>query len=264
LIIFQGDDAAITRIWCLYCIKIVIKPENMKKYLICSLAITGLLILTSVSYGQSIEKETRNVKGFTKVNFGIAGSLQIKIGPEFSVVLEGTKSDLAEVETEVSDGKLLIKQESWRFNFNEKVNVFITMPSISGLGVSGSGKVEVLDAITGADNLSLSVSGSGKLQTAGLETDNLNCSISGSGNVVIGAEGSADRADISISGSGNYTGESFEIDHLKISVSGSGNCYCKVGDSLDAGISGSGNVTYIGSPSIDARVSGSGHIRAAK
>lgn len=221
-------------------------------------------LVTGISSGQAIVKETRNVKGFTKVNFGIAGTLQIKIGPEFSVVLEGTKSDLEEVETEVSDGKLIIKQESWRFNLNEKVNVYVTMPSITGLGVSGSGRVEVLDPITDADKLSLSVSGSGKLQTAGLEVDNLDCNISGSGNVVIGAAGNADRGDISISGSGNYSGESFEIDHLEISVSGSGSCYCKAGDSLDASISGSGNVTYSGNPSVDARVSGSGHVRAAK
>jgi hypothetical protein len=223
-----------------------------------------ITLVTGISAGQAIVKETRNVRGFTRVNYGISGTLKINIGPDFSVVLEGTKSDLEEVETEVSDGKLVIKQDSWGFNFNEKVNVYITMPALTGLGVSGSGKAEVLDAIKDADDLSLSVSGSGKIQTAGLEVDNLKCNISGSGNILIGAPGSADKGDISISGSGSYSGEAFEIDHLEISVSGSGNCLCKVGDSLDAGISGSGNVTYIGSPSIDARVSGSGHVRAAK
>jgi hypothetical protein len=221
-------------------------------------------LVTGIITGQAVVKEKRDIKGFTRVNYGIPGTLKINVGPEFSVVLEGSKSDIEEVETFVSDGKLIIKQDSWRFNFNEKVNVYITMPSITGLGVSGSGKVEVLDAITDADNLSLSVSGSGKLQTAGLEVDNLECNISGSGNVVIGASGTADRGDISISGSGSYSGEVFEIDHLKVSVSGSGNCLCKAGDSLDANISGSGNVTYFGNPSVDARVSGSGHVRAAK
>jgi hypothetical protein len=222
----------------------------------------ALAILTSFASGQ--HKETRDEKGFSKVNFGISGDLKIKIGPEFSVVLEGDKSDINEIITEVSGDKLLIKQENWHFNFNEKVNVYITMPELSGLSVSGSGKAEVVDPIKNADNLNLSVSGSGRLLTAGVETDNLDCSISGSGNITIGSSGNADRGSISISGSGNYRGESMEIDHLDVHVSGSGNCTCKAGDSLKAGISGSGNVNYYGDPKIDARVSGSGHVRSMK
>jgi hypothetical protein len=221
-----------------------------------------VVILSSFASGQ--QKETRDVKGFAKVNFGISGDLKIKIGREFSVVLEGNKSDLNEIITEVSGDRLLIKQENWHFNFNEKVNVYITMPELRSLSVSGSGKAEVLDPIKGVDNLDLSVSGSGRLMTTELETDNLDCSISGSGNISIGSAGKADRGGISISGSGDYKGESMEIDHLEVHVSGSGNCTCKAGDSLKAGISGSGNIYYYGDPKIDARVSGSGHVRSMK
>lgn len=234
----------------------------MKRNLLFMLVIIGLVLPLSVVSGQDISKETRNLKGFSKVSFGIAGDLKIKIGPEFSVVLEGTKNDLQEVVTEVSGDKLLIKQESWRFHFNDKVSVFVTMPSISGLSVSGSGRAEILDAISDADNLNLNVSGSGNLITAGLVVDELNCDISGSGNITIKSEGSADRGDITISGSGGYSGESMEIDHLDVNISGSGHCLCKAGDSLTASISGSGNVTYKGDPKIDAHVSGSGHVRS--
>jgi hypothetical protein len=73
---------------------------------------TGLVILTSVAYGQSTVKETRDVKGFTKISYGISGNLSIKIGSEFSVVLEGEKDDLKEVITDISDGKLRIRQDN--------------------------------------------------------------------------------------------------------------------------------------------------------
>lgn len=221
-------------------------------------------ILGGIAAGQ--QKETRDLKGFSRVSFGIAGNLKIKIGPEFSVVLDGTKSDLEDIITEIKDDRLIIRNEDrWRFNFNfnERVDVYITMPALSGLGVSGSGNVEILDQVKNADELDLSVSGSGKLTTAGLDVDYLKCGISGSGNILIGSEGKADKGKISISGSGNYHGEKMEIDHLEVGVSGSGNCVCKAGDSLKAGISGSGNVTYHGNPKIDARVSGSGHVRSA-
>jgi hypothetical protein len=219
------------------------------------------LLVCSFASGQ--EKETRDLKGFSKVNFGIAGDLKIKLGNEFSVVLEGDKSDLREVITEVSGDKLVIRQENWHFNFNEKINVYITMPAISSLSVSGSGKAEILDPVKQADSFSLSVSGSGKLTTTDIEADSFSCSISGSGNVYINGAGSADRGTVSISGSGNYHGDQMNVDNLSVSVSGSGNCTCKAGDSLKAGISGSGNVNYSGSPKIDARVSGSGHVRSA-
>lgn len=218
------------------------------------------VLMCGFASGQT--KETRDLKGFTKISYGVSGDLKIKIGPEFSVVLEGNKSDIKEIVTDVSGDRLIIKQENWHFNFNEKVYVYITMPELKGLGVSGSGNAEVLDPVKEADNLDLSVSGSGRLLTAELQADNLDCSISGSGNITIGASGSADRGTISISGSGNYRGESMEIDHLEVHVSGSGNCTCKAGDSLKAGISGSGNVYYYGNPKIDARVSGSGHVRS--
>ena len=220
------------------------------------------IIVTGFASGQ--QRETRNLRGFDRVSFGIAGNLIIKFGPEFNVVLEGNQRDLEEVVTEISGDKLIIKQESWRFRSEDKVMVTITMPEITGLSVSGSGNAEITDDINDADDLDLSVSGSGKIITAGIVADEINCSISGSGDVIIGSGGEADRGEISISGSGGYRGEDFEIDHLTVRVSGSGSCYCKAGDSLQASISGSGNVTYKGDPRIDARVSGSGKVRSAQ
>ena len=219
------------------------------------------VLFTGITAGQ--EKETRNLKGFDRVSFGISGNLSIRIGPEFRVVLEGSRRDLEAVITEISGDRLIIKQENWRFRFDEKVNINITMPEITALSVSGSGNAEIVDDIKNADALDLSVSGSGKLLTAGIQVDQIGCSISGSGDINIASDGEADRGEISISGSGGYRGEDFNIDKLAVRVSGSGSCFCKVGDSLQASISGSGNVTYKGDPKIDARVSGSGKVRSA-
>lgn len=219
-----------------------------------------MFVSGSVLSGQI--RDTRNVQDFTKVSFGVPGSLFIKTGPQFSLVIEGNKNIIDDIETEVKGGRLIIKIENWRMSFNgEKVTVNITMPRIEGLSVSGSGKAQIMDPVQ-ADNLDLSVSGSGKLVTAALNVDKLGCGISGSGDIILGSGGSVDDGEISISGSGSFSGEDVEIDHLDISISGSGNCLCKVGDTLEAGVSGSGDVIYIGNPKIDARVSGSGHIRS--
>jgi len=235
------------------------KNYHMKRGFFISAFIVTLAVAAGFSKGLTVERETRNVTGFTKVNFGVAGTLYINIGPEFKLVLEGDKSLLDEIKTEVTGGKLVIKKENWHFSINEKVTAYVTMPEISGLGVSGSGRAEIKDAVKAVD-LDLSVSGSGKIFPADLTVDNLNISISGSGDVIIDRSGEATNAEINISGSGNYSGESLKIAKAEISISGSGNCRCNVTDLLEARVSGSGNVTYLGNPKIDARVSGSGRV----
>ena len=233
----------------------------MKGRLFLPAFIVAISLTTGFSYGQTANKETRNLSGFSKVNFGISGDLYINIGTEFKVVLEGEKSQLEEIETEVSGSKLIIKEDSWHSHGHGKVTVYITMPELAGLGVSGSGKAEIKDAVKTGE-LDFSVSGSGRIVSAGLTLGKLNVGISGSGDVIIGGSGEAASADVSISGSGNYSGESLKIASADFHISGSGSCKCNVTDNLEASVSGSGNITYIGSPKIDARVSGSGRVKS--
>lgn len=224
----------------------------------------SLLVATVFFYGNSYgqDRENRDVSGFTQVSFGISGNLFIKTGPQFSLVLEGDKNILDDIETEVSGNKLVIRKKNWRSSLrDEKVIVNLTMPQIEGLSVSGSGKAEILNPVE-SDNLNLAVSGSGKILISDLNADDLNCAISGSGDIILGGKGSVDDGEISISGSGSFSGEAVEIDHLEIGVSGSGNCICNVKETLDASVSGSGDVLYSGNPKIDARVSGSGRVRS--
>jgi hypothetical protein len=233
----------------------------MKKAILLSVILSVITFSAGFSYSQSGIQETRDLSGFTKVSFGIAGELYINFGRDFKVVLEGEKSYLENIITEVTNGKLVIKKENWHFNMNEKVKVYITMPELAGLSVSGSGRAEIKDP-SRSDDLNLSVSGSGKIYTSDITTNSLDCSISGSGDIIIEGNGTASKAVISISGSGNYSGEPLKIESAKISISGSGNCTCNVTGSLGASVSGSGNVNYTGNPKIDARVSGSGHVRS--
>ncbi len=225
-----------------------------------ALLLVIMSLVYSVSAGQTV-KESRDLDGFTTIGFGIAGNLYIEIGPQFSVVLEGDRDDLEDVVTDVIGDRLRIKQERWLFNFRGKVDVYITMPELEGLSVSGSGKAEVLDNLR-TEGLDLSVSGSGNIITADLNVENLECSISGSGNIRFGG-GSTEDAEVSISGSGNYYGDKVKTETMEVSVSGSGNCRCYVTGSLEARVSGSGHITYTGDPRIDARVSGSGRVRSA-
>ncbi len=219
------------------------------------------LLSTLFIYGQSTEKETRNLSGFTKVSFGVPGYLYISLGSDYKVVLEGDRDFISEIDTDISNGKLVIKRDSWSSFNNKKVVVNITMPSIEALSVSGSGQAELVDALK-TGSLKLGVSGSGRIYLNDISAENLDCGISGSGDIVLKGNGSVSNGDINISGSGKYAGESVKLDMADISISGSGSCLCHVTGSLEAHVSGSGNVAYLGNPKVDARVSGSGRVRS--
>lgn len=233
----------------------------MKKFLPTFFVLAAFLFVTSSASGQT--KETRNVRNFTKVSYGISGELILRIGPEYSLTIEGDRDDIEEIITNVSGDRLTIRRDNWRMSFRDqdnRVTIYLTMPEVEAVGVSGSGKLSISDPLE-ANDLDLGVSGSGRILTSGLNVDDLHCGISGSGGIVLG-ESSIDEATVSISGSGSFSGEEADIDRLEVSISGSGNARCGEVDELNAHISGSGNVTYAGSPRVNARVSGSGKVRS--
>lgn len=248
-------------------------------------------------------RETRKVENFTKIAFRFPGKLYLKQGSPQKVELEGSQDILNEIDTEVEGGKLVIGREGRWFDWNnwtdnDKITVYITMPNIEALSVSGSGDLIGQGKIT-ADNLDLNVSGSGSLQldvdAAGdVEADvsgsgdidlkgkcrSFDSDVSGSGEVEltinitetadfgvsgsgkISATGSAQSVKTSISGSGKVLAADLETNECIVRISGSGDVEINVKNELDATISGSGSVSYKGNPrKVNSHASGSGKVR---
>jgi hypothetical protein len=226
-----------------------------------SIILAALLILTVMALqAQTDYTETRDMSGFSKVSFAVAGEVYIDLGQSYSVVLEGNRDYIKDIVTRVEGKNLVIKRDNLFDTGNRKVTVRITMPALEGISVSGSGKVIVNDPLRG-DDLNVSISGSGKALLGDVTVKNIECHISGSGSLNIAGAGTVDYLGINISGSGDYNGEAARIGTLKASISGSGKCDCNVTDLIKAAISGSGSIYYSGNPKIDAAISGSGKVR---
>jgi len=211
-----------------------------------------------VSYAQS--REERDLEDFTGIGFSVAGTLVLEQGNTFSVVLEGDDDYIEEIETTVQGNMLVISHDRW-ISFsrnNRKLTVYVTMPVVEELNVSGSGSI-LAEGSVRAEDLDMSVSGSGNIRLSDLTAESAGCSISGSGSLEL--KGSASTGKLSISGSGKYRGDSFRLNGLNVNISGSGTCSTLVEDKLVARVSGSGDVYYSGNPSVDARISGSGKVR---
>jgi hypothetical protein len=264
------------------------------------LLLAVLLLTSSVVFSQN--RETRNVSSFNRIAFRIPGKLILKQGSPQKVELEGNRELLSKIETEVDGDKLSIGRENrwmdWNWGKEDRVTVYITVPSIEGLSVSGSGDLVCEGKFTTGD-LKLAVSGSGSLQIEASASGEIEANVSGSGRLQVGgncksfesdvsgsgrvivnakidgaadveisgsgkieASGSAQSIKASISGSGRVNASNLEVDKCTVRISGSGDVEIHVKSELDANISGSGTVSYKGNPShVNGHSSGSGKVR---
>ena len=252
--------------------------------------------------GLAQKREQRNVKDFTKVSFGVPGTCEVTQGNTFKVELEGDPDILEKIETRVEGNRLIIgtgdRWNNWRWNSNDRIRAFVTLPVVDGLSVGGSGSLIVKNKIN-ADDLDLRVSGSGSLEATTDVKGRLGADVSGSGELNINgtagsvdsdvsgsgkarvactirdrasfgisgsgkieAEGTAREVRADISGSGKILAAGLVTDECEVRISGSGDVEIHVNKELDATISGSGSVSYKGNPQhVNSNASGSGSVR---
>lgn len=237
----------------------------MKKRLSLIIYVTLLLpiLLGSIVLGQVI-KEDRSVSGFDRVDLEGFGEVILTQGDREALTVEAEKDMLPEIETEVR-GKTLyleLKDRHWRkahrWGSKNGIKYYITMKTVRGFSVSGSGTITSEKIET--NKLKIDISGSGDIDVESLQAQDLNIRISGSGNCRLAGEVAVQ--DISISGSGKYVGRDLRSDETTVHVSGSGNVTVWVEKGIDVQISGSGKVEYKGNPeTLTFQSSGSGKVK---
>lgn len=185
-----------------------------------------------------LARESRTVGDFDEVDLSGSGDVTITQTGEDSLVVEADDNLLPFVTTEVHGRRLVLSMRSGvHFHSTHPVRYTLTVRQLSGVLVSGSGRMRIAD----------------------LATDSWHVRISGSGDVIVA--GQAARQELSISGSGSYTATELVNDATRVDISGSGRATITAREQLDAHISGSGSVRYGGQPRVTKRVSGSGSVR---
>ncbi len=221
-----------------------------------------ILLIATLSFSQILfaQKETRDVGSFDEISLGVAADLYLTIGSKQSVVIEGDEDDIEEIVTEVRDGRLRIKsRKSWSWNWGgNDVEIYITVPKINALSVSGSGDIHG-ESVIETDDLELGVSGSGNIEVE-IDSEEVKMTISGSGSAQLG--GTTSDFSVRISGSGSINAYDLKAENVAVRISGSGSARVNASDELEATISGSGNVYYEGSPDkVNSNTSGSGRVK---
>ncbi|MCC6722866.1 MAG: DUF2807 domain-containing protein [Saprospiraceae bacterium] len=203
-------------------------------------------------------KTTKNldISSFDEIKLNIAADVFVKQGSSQSVKIEAQQNIIDNLKRDVTDG-------AWKIGFDknvknhEPIKIWITVPNIKALGVSGSGSIVSESKFSNLGDLSVAVSGSGDIKFNS-DSKNLNAAISGSGNIELA--GTTGESTFAISGSGNIKAFDLDSGACNVKISGSGDSSVNASRSLEVAIAGSGDVYYKGQPSVRSKISGSGKV----
>ena len=226
------------------------------------LGMASMIVFTSCEkvVGEGIlVSETRTTAPFNGIESEISGNVIYTQGNDYKVELTAQQNILNVMETPVLSGQLVVRfKNNVRVKSHEQVTIKVTAPTITGIGLSGSGNVSVLSPLTGG-NFSFRLSGSGDMSLPTITCNNLETNISGSGSITI-AGGTATTENFKISGSGDIDARNVLAKIVSTTTSGSGTLRLAASEKLDVKISGSGSVYYWGTPIVSTDISGSGRV----
>ena len=222
----------------------------------CDLGFNGLC---EEANGSDVE-QAFDLDEITDVALNISASVYIKQGATQVIEIHGKEDAIDRLELDVVNGLWEIEFPNKECMKNHELKIYITVPDINSVKVSGSGDIHMdEDTIILDHALEYTISGSGRIDAL-LDVTEVNTKISGSGDLNLA--GLANKNDISISGSGKIRAFDLISTDCEINVAGSGNAEVYVdGGILDVKISGSGKVSYKGTPnSVNMDISGSGDL----
>lgn len=234
------------------------------------LAIVPLILVAACSAGNAQgnadgqasgrqERRDFQVGAFDKVALEGSHDVIVTVGGQPSVRAEGDAEAIERLDIRVENGALKIgtrrESRSW-FGGHRGVTVHVTVPSLNGAALAGSGDLRV-DRVQAA-SFDGSVSGSGDMEIGALQARQANFSISGSGG--IRASGEAEQARVSIAGSGDMALDGLRTRRASVSIAGSGDIALQASESVDGSIVGSGDVSVRGGARCTVSKMGSGDL----
>lgn len=230
-----------------------------------------LIICTSAvslfGFGGKEDNKSYDYKGFTAVENRCAVDVEIRTGKNFSIDVKGDPDYIEDLEIELSGRTLEIFHEGgWFFGSSDPkgTTVYISMPEIEGIFLTGSGDLEVIGTVQ-TDDLELELTGSGSAEFENIVCNEFNFRSRGSGDV-FAMSIESDNVSFELNGSGGIeTFDKIITNEIEIKIKGSGDIEVKNIKALEAKLSimGSGKIDFddVDIKSLSINLAGSGDIR---
>jgi len=233
-----------------------------------ALSIVGaaLIVCACHSSGDAEEANARpvarrdfQVGAFDRIALSGSPDIQVNVGAAPSVRAEGDQELVNRLEVAVENGQLQVRiregSSNWfSFHHDRGVKLYVTVPSLAGVSIAGSGDVRV-DRVQGA-SFNGSIAGSGDMQIGALAVGEASFTVTGSGD--IRGSGHAEHTSVSVTGSGDIDLAGLETGDATLAVAGSGNIGIRATRTAAVEIHGSGDVTVAGPARCTISKAGSG------
>lgn len=205
---------------------------------------------------QNIEDREYSATNFTGIDIGSAIEVEVISAATFNVTASGDYHDLDNLSIKVRNNKLEAKCTRNRWFSNRKIKLFIEMPEIKSIDLSGASDGKILD-FSNAKKISIDLSGSSELELD-FPAEQIYGEISGASDLKLLKN--VGMVDLELSGASNLYAFEANTNTSFLDLSGASEANISVKDFLKVDASGASTVRYKGSPNIEKKVSGSSKV----
>lgn len=181
--------------------------------------------------------------------------VQIKHGAALAISATGPTSVLDALSFRIDSGTLIIER-STRVSAQHSAKITVTLPSVAGVAIDGSGDV-MLDHADGA-RFAAAQSGTGDLRIDRLDVPTASLTMTGTGD--LHAVGHVDTLSVSVSGTGSAEIDKLSADRATLTSSGTGDIDLGEAKTVTGSLSGTGSIKVAGHPSCSISTNGTGDV----
>jgi hypothetical protein len=200
-----------------------------------------------------------SVLDFERLEIGDAMDVTVTQGTMFSVVVNGDRRNIDDLEVSKIGNTLKMNYASSRRSENRQYTTYvtITMPSLKGVLFSGA----VNSKISGFEmegDLDITLSGASRLQ-ADVDATSIKVNLSGASELNV--SGAASDLQAIVSGASDLRGFDLEITTATVDASGASKVKVSPSQKLNATASGASQIAYRGNPTVSSTASGASSIQ---
>lgn len=204
----------------------------MKRMILTTALAAGLLV-AGTAYAH--EKGEHTVKTYDLTDFSVIDisgvyRVELTVGDEYSLSVEGHDEELAKSEIEVKNGTLYLGHEKDRWKRGKEMNsdkallATITMPEFDAISVQG-----VTD-----------------FKATGIDADRFEISVSGVADMDL--SGTCNKIEASVNGVGDVDARDLKCKDGEATVNGVGSLSLYTSESVEASVNGLGEINVYGEP----------------
>lgn len=215
-----------------------------------------------VGNGTITTKSYDDLKNFRLIDASSNVVVYLKQDSVFSVKLETDENLVKYLNIKVSSGELDIYcKENVSLRPTDEIKVFVSMPELNGIDVSGASSVKTVGRFTQDIEMKVEASGASEGEME-IRAPRLSLNASGASTISISGE----TKDVKAEASGASSIKAFDLkaENVNADASGASKAQVFASISLIADASGASSVSYRGNPKVTSDVSGAGSIKKAE